>query len=695
MAHLLGSQACMDSLRSDLTDLQGAIVDVCALAGPLRVPSWKFPDRVACDLDMVALLEHYDHVPGDPEFTQLSHAVLLELVIDRLLLLLQSCASYLESLGLEETAPPGRGVGPCVSVGLTARRFWSSLLRLGALCQPGGPQDRGSQGDDPLSEPKAEESLAQSPQRVRAKLSRPPPPMPDPSLSPEPEPEARACPRPPRQSEDSRSVSAQTVETALVPCEACARVQGSLHQVGKTLVELCQSQGLPSGLGRFQRLVQDSLGLRPLPATTLGHWAAEQSGDLRRLSEHVGALGARLAEAERQKGGLQLRAGELERALQEEQEERRRQADEARQHRVEWERDRQRLQAEMNGLRAKVGTLEGQLEQQQQAMAATDTQVRQLQAEAERGAEAQRDARRLEEEARQLAGRLDTAGRQIQWASAELEKERARVDSMTRHQESLQAKQRALLQQLDHLDREREELQDSLGEAEERLQGLQSEREQGQCQLRAQQELLQSLQREKQGLEQAATDLRLTVSEQGRALAELQERERLLVTFPDLHRPIEAQPQSSGDVTEDMERQVQANNVRIQVLQEENGRLGAMLAKIREVAQQGALKLVPQERLWVSPSKGFQGAFPTAQPSRASPGTSGRRQSLGSWMAGAGRSLGAQAPVSPAQQLGRPCEVSPAVCTQNPMRALARLRRRLSPGRGQVGAEYPPKERPT
>lgn len=83
MAHLLGSQACMDSLRKDLTDLQGTIVDVFSRAGPVRFPSWKFPDRVACDLDMVALLEHYDHVPGDPEFTQLSHAVLLELVIDR------------------------------------------------------------------------------------------------------------------------------------------------------------------------------------------------------------------------------------------------------------------------------------------------------------------------------------------------------------------------------------------------------------------------------------------------------------------------------------------------------------------------------------------------------------------------------------------------------------------------------------
>lgn len=46
-----------------------------------------------------------------------------------------------------------------------------------------------------------------------------------------------------------------------------------------------------------------------------------------------------------------------------------------------------------------------------------------------------------------------------------------------------------------------------------------------------------------------------------------------------------------------MERQVQANDIRIRVLQEENGRLRSMLSKIREVAQQGSLKvcsLAPQ-----------------------------------------------------------------------------------------------------
>lgn len=58
------------------------------------------------------------------------------------------------------------------------------------------------------------------------------------------------------------------------------------------------------------------------------------------------------------------------------------------------------------------------------------------------------------------------------------------------------------------------------------------------------QELLQSLQGEKQGLEQATRDLQLTISELELELVELKEQERLLVAFPDLHRPVEAQIQS-------------------------------------------------------------------------------------------------------------------------------------------------------
>ncbi|KAL0625189.1 Coiled-coil domain-containing protein 157 [Plecturocebus cupreus] len=597
MAHLLGSQACMDSLRKDLTDLQGAIVDVFSHAGPVRFPSWKFPDRVACDLDMVALLEHYDHVPGDPDFTQLSHAVLLELVIDRLLLLLQSCMSYLENLGSEQMMPPTRAAGPCMSVGLTVRRFWDSLLRLGMLHQQAPPQKGVNQWETLIPKPTAKDEPARTPEYLTAKFMKPSSPVPGlPQTCQDPEsiPVRTSLQCPATASKNTRSVYSQTIETALVPCDACASVQGSLWKVGRAVISLSQSQNLPSSLGQFQQLVQDSMGVRPLPAATVGRWAAEQRKDLMRLSKHVEALRAQLAEAEEQKDGLRKQACKLEQALKQEQGAQRRQAEENEQCLAEWEHDKKQLLAETSDLKTKMATLERELKQQRESMQAVEAKAQQLQEEGELRAAAERQVQQLEEQVQQLeeqvqllVGRLEGASQQICWASKELDKEKARVDSMVRHQE---AKQRALLKQLDSLDQEREELRGSLDEAEAQRalveEQLKSEREQGQCQLRAQQELLQSLQREKQGLEQVTTDLRLTILELQRELVELRERERLLVAFPDLHQSAETQIHDSGNVTDHMERQVQANDIRIRVLQEENGRLQSMLSKIREVAQQ-------------------------------------------------------------------------------------------------------------
>ncbi len=83
MTHLLGRQDCIDSLRRDLIDLQGAVLDVFSKTGPVRFPSWKFPDRLSCNLDLVSLLKEYDYVDGNEEFSQHSHIVLQELLIDR------------------------------------------------------------------------------------------------------------------------------------------------------------------------------------------------------------------------------------------------------------------------------------------------------------------------------------------------------------------------------------------------------------------------------------------------------------------------------------------------------------------------------------------------------------------------------------------------------------------------------------
>lgn len=79
----VGRRDCVESLREDLIDLQGAVLEVFSRTGPVRCPSWKFPDKLSCNLDLVPLLQQYDHVEGDEEFNQHSHIVLLELVVDR------------------------------------------------------------------------------------------------------------------------------------------------------------------------------------------------------------------------------------------------------------------------------------------------------------------------------------------------------------------------------------------------------------------------------------------------------------------------------------------------------------------------------------------------------------------------------------------------------------------------------------
>lgn len=83
MSQFLAYQDRIESLQRELIDLQGASQDVFSRIGPVQFSSWKFPDQLSCDLDMVALLEQYDYVDGEDEFNQQAHTMLLELMIDR------------------------------------------------------------------------------------------------------------------------------------------------------------------------------------------------------------------------------------------------------------------------------------------------------------------------------------------------------------------------------------------------------------------------------------------------------------------------------------------------------------------------------------------------------------------------------------------------------------------------------------
>lgn len=85
----------------------------------------------------------------------------------------------------------------------------------------------------------------------------------------------------------SQNKSCQTVESSLIPCDACHQVQTLLRKTGDALVDLLQSEGLPSSLQPLLAAVDDSLELGRMTAGDVSQWANEQCRDTRRLEKHL------------------------------------------------------------------------------------------------------------------------------------------------------------------------------------------------------------------------------------------------------------------------------------------------------------------------------------------------------------------------------------------------------------------------
>lgn len=102
MAFLLGTQSCIESLRSDLKDIQDTIDEILVRTGPIkytrsfeiqilllskfffdyRCYSWKSPDKLVTDLKIKELIDRYKYGKDEVD-NQISHYSLLELIIDR------------------------------------------------------------------------------------------------------------------------------------------------------------------------------------------------------------------------------------------------------------------------------------------------------------------------------------------------------------------------------------------------------------------------------------------------------------------------------------------------------------------------------------------------------------------------------------------------------------------------------------
>ncbi|XP_040010525.1 coiled-coil domain-containing protein 157 isoform X2 [Xiphias gladius] len=616
MSQFLGRQDCIESLRKDLVDLQGAILDVFSRTGPVRFPSWKFPDKLSCNLDMVALLEQYDFVDGEDAFNQHSHIVLLELVIDRLLLLLQSFNSYFEQLRCSHRREQTQQKG-CLSVGLVVRNYWSNLVQFASLkgtFKDIKKQTKPKTFDCDEKMPSISPQMSSRSDSCKHFLSACSSTssfdfLPQNHVPPSP---THNSPRYPKA--DSHNVSCQTVESSLIPCNACHRVQCILRKTGDALVELFQSEGLPSSLQPLLAAVEDTLELGHMTAGDVTQWANEQLRDMRRLAKHlqdvrrtVNPLKDRLeaAETEQEKFRCQFErvkkefkqgtekhqatVVQLEFSLQKAQR--------------SMKETEQRLQEEQQQLKREIWSLEENNSRLKEKVAVQQDTLQALECEKNLLQEKVKSLL-LEEEANcKLQQRMQQLESQISETQVLLDKENAKYHSACRQQESMQAKQKSLLERVDALDEECEELQRQLGEREERqidlhneLREMSEKKDQLQAQLTQQQDLRLELQKEKQTLETYIGELKNSVAELKEYVQALKERERLMVAFPELSPMAHVQPQRN--VVLDMEQQMQANSIRIKVLEQENSTLHSSLEKLRERIQHNATREASPQQTW-------------------------------------------------------------------------------------------------
>lgn len=143
-------------------------------------------------------------------------------------------------------------------------------------------------------------------------------------------------------------------------------MQSVLRQTGNALVELFQSEGLPSSLQPLLAAVEDTLELGHMTASDVGQWANEQLRDMRRLVKHI----------EDVRGTVQplkdrLAAAETERER----------------FRSQLERAQKEFQQDVEKHQANIVQLEFSLRKAQRSMKETEQRLQEEQRQLQRGAE--------------------------------------------------------------------------------------------------------------------------------------------------------------------------------------------------------------------------------------------------------------------------------------------------------------------
>ncbi|XP_071110838.1 coiled-coil domain-containing protein 157-like [Haliotis cracherodii] len=618
MAYLLGSKACMESLRNDVQDLQWAINDVFSRTGPVSSPSWKFPDKKSWDLDIDELLEMYDY-SEDEEERQVAHIALYELVIDRMVLLMQSMGKYTEQLMASVKTGGDNSSTSSSSVGLVVKKYWNRLIQLHTVVQQTQSENKSksrkfSDLENTVSKLTDELSQLHNGNGTSYQRGLTPPKTPGFGGLIPPNNAELAVTRGESVtsnegeiSKDACNKSSQTIETVFVPCESCHAVQKCFREAGEVVINTCQSQNMPSSLKKFRGQMVD---VEWLSSNDVKRWTAEQNKDIARISKHVEQLAATIGPLQedvagylKEKRKMTEKVSKAEKDLKVEREtqsavrhqfevkvtELERQHAEMLNHVTQ---EKEELKQSRSALEAMLAQLKEELREQQQQLQQLENTKQDLQSEVDQNKATSREVTSLESEVSTLKTQLSDINEKLEKTHQDLGKEQAKNRSVAKHGQSLQGKQDALLQRVGDLDQENQDLRDQASLLEEEKEAIEesltvakTEAQQLQHKIKEKEVVIESLNTEKTSLKKSIADTEGRIERLEKSLEEARERERMIIEYPDLNGPVNPDYQGTGDIVTDMQNQVKANSVRIQVLEDQNEGLRNSITKVLTMTQ--------------------------------------------------------------------------------------------------------------
>ena len=396
MAHLLGSQTCIESLHEDVQDLQTILHQILNQTGSLRCHSWKYPDRLATDVDIAELLHRYQYGKNAVD-NQVSHIVLFELIIDRLLVIFHGSWRYFQTIDSTASAVQHP---ISLSVGLVVKKYWAKLCQLSALLQQ------------------------------------------------------HHTPAPFTPNEDSSSRSTQTVETSFSPCLSCRRFEESLEKHGKALIDLCHQYSLPSLLVHHRCLTS----AQPISMTVddLRQWTDDQTKDLLSIGKHLVSLTNHLNkkrdelkanETQRKKHEDTIR--QLQQTINEDKQSKKILQDlyemklndlktESQKETSKLNEQVQSLTRDRTQLRDQVKTLEDKCQTQSEQLIEFGASKTQLKTVTDERRELQQQLKQNEQDRIRLETELEVIKRELEERQRDLQKDRLRIENLIRQEQSSQ-----------------------------------------------------------------------------------------------------------------------------------------------------------------------------------------------------------------------------------------------------------------